>query len=76
MSGVYKLEIQESLTELKTLLRHQKTASDQERVQLLYLLKSQQASTLQQAAALLGRHRVTIQRWARNYRQGCLAKLL
>jgi hypothetical protein len=72
MPGVYKLEIQESQAQLKELLRAQKTAADQERVQLLYLLKSQQAKTRQQAAVLLGRHRVTIQTWAWNYRTGRL----
>lgn len=76
MSGIYKLEIHESQEELKELLRTQKTASDKERVQLLYLLKSEQAQTLQQAADLLGRHRVTIQTWARNYREGGLQQLL
>ncbi len=76
MTGVYKLEIQESQDELKELLRNQKTASDKERVQLLHLLKSEQAKTLQQAAAILGRHRVTIQTWARAYRQGGLKQLL
>lgn len=76
MSGVYKLEIRENQTELKELLCAQKTASDKERVQLLYLLKSQQAKTLQQAAQLLGRHRITIQTWARAYRQGGLSQLL
>lgn len=76
MSGVYHLEITESETELKTLLGTQKTASDKERIQLLYLLKSEQAQTIQQAAALLGRHRVTVQKWAKRYREGGLNQLL
>lgn len=76
MAGVYKLEIEESQDELKALLRSQKTASDKERVQLLYLLKSGQATTLQQAAELLARHRVTVQKWARAYQQGGLSQLL
>ena len=50
MSGIYHLEIMESEAALKTLLRCQKTASDKERIQLLYLLKSEQAKTMQQAA--------------------------
>ena len=50
MSGIYHLEIMESEAVLKTLLRRQKTASDKERIQLLYLLKSEQAKTMQQAA--------------------------
>lgn len=76
MSGVYHLEITESETDLKTLLGTQKTASGKERIQLLYLLKSGQAQTLQQAAALLGRHRVTVQKWAKRYRQGGVNQLL
>lgn len=76
MAGVYKLEIQESEDDLKQLLRQQKTASDKERVHLLYLLKSQQAATVQQAAEILGRHRATVQAWLRLYRAGGLMALL
>ena len=54
MSGVYKLEISESEEELKEMLGKQKTASDKERVQVLYLLKSKQAETVQTAAKLVG----------------------
>ena len=76
MSGVYHLEITESEEELRALLRSQKTASAKERIQLLYLLKSEQARTIKQAANLLGRHRVTLQKWAQRYRQGGLEQLL
>jgi transposase len=76
MAGVYKLEITETETDLKQRLRTQKTASDKERIQLLYLLKTEQAQTIQDAAALLGRHRVTVQEWLRLYRRGGLATLL
>jgi transposase len=76
MAGVYKLEITESEEDLKYLLRTQKTASAKERVQLLYLLESGQAKTVDCAASLLGRHRVTVQKWLRLYRQGGLAGLL
>ena len=76
MAGVYHLEIAESSEELKQLLRQSKSASDKERIQFLYLLKSEQASTMSQAASLLGRNRVTIQKWARRYREGGLAMML
>ena len=76
MSGVYHLEIKESEKDLKDLLRQQKTASDKERVQMLYLLKSKKAESILHAAELLGRHRVTPQKWARAYRQGGLEQLL
>lgn len=70
MAGVYKLEITETTTELKQLLKTQRTASDKERIQLLYLLKTGQAKTVQDAAVLLARHRVTLQEWLRLYRRG------
>jgi transposase len=76
MAGVYKLDITETPAELKHLLTTQKTVSDRERVQLLYLLKTEQAPTVQAAAALLGRHRVTLQDWLRLYRQGGLEAML
>ncbi|OKH20380.1 transposase [Chroogloeocystis siderophila 5.2 s.c.1] len=76
MAGVYKLDISESEEDLKRLLREQKTASSKERVQLLYLLKSKQAETVQQAAQLLGRNRVSVQKWLRRYRTGGLAAML
>lgn len=70
MAGVYKLDITETATDLKHLLAAQKTATDKERIQLLYLLKTEQAQTVQAAAALLGRHRVTVQKWLSRYRSG------
>ena len=72
MAGIYKLEIQESEADLKQLLREQKVAFAKERVQLLYLLKTSQAKTVQQAAQMLGRNRVTVQEWLQRYRQGGL----
>ena len=76
MTGVYQLEIKETLDELKKLLRVQKKASDKERIQLLYLLKSEQAQTITTAASLLGRNRVTAQKWLSRYRQGGMENLL
>jgi hypothetical protein len=64
MAGVYKLAT-ETEADLKQRLRGQKTASDtdKERIQLLYLLKTKQETTIQSTATLLGRHRVTVQEW-------------
>lgn len=76
MAGVYKLEIQESEAELKQLLGVQRTALGKERVQLLYLLKTKQAKTVQMAAQLLGRHRVTVQEWLSRYRAGGIKTML
>lgn len=76
MTGVYHLKIRESEAELKKLLRKEKTGSGKERIQLLYLLKSQKAPTITEAAEILGRHRVTLQDWLAKYRQGGLPSLL
>lgn len=76
MSGVVKINIGESPATLKTLLGQQKTARGKERVQALYLLKTKQVETVQQLAVVLGRNRVTVQRWLQKYRMGGLDKLL
>ena len=76
MAGVYKLAITETEAELKQRLRHAKTASDKERLQLLYLLQSGQAKTVQAAATLLARHRITVQKWLHRYRRGGLEAML
>jgi len=74
MAGVYKLESQESEEDLRQLLRQQKSAS--ECIHLLYLLRSRQVKTVQDAAPILGRNRVTLQKWLNRYREGGLAGML
>lgn len=76
MSGVYQLEILETEEELKELLVQQKTASQHERVQLLYLLKTGQSPTISHAASILGRNRVTLHKWIRRYESGGMEELL
>lgn len=73
---VVKIEIKETEEELKSLLGQQKTAKGKERVQALYLLKTKQVETVQHLAVVLGRNRVTVQDWLREYREGGLEKLL
>jgi transposase len=76
MVGVCKIEISESEAELKERLRESKTASSKERIQLLYLLKSQQVESVTQAASILGRNRVTLERWLGKYRDGGIERVL
>jgi hypothetical protein len=45
MSGVLKVEISESVETLQQLLSRQKTAKMQQRVQVLYWVKTKQAET-------------------------------
>lgn len=76
MSGVYQLEIKETLAELKELLARQKTATGKERVQLLYLLKTGHSQTISQTAEMMGRNRVTLHKWIRQYKAGGIEGLL
>lgn len=76
MSGVVKIDMTESSELLKSLLAQQKTAVGKERVQALYLLKTKQIETVQHLAGVLGRNRVTVQRWWSQDRQGGIKQLL
>ena len=76
MSGVLKIEISESVETLQQLLSQQKTAKMQQRVQVLYWVKTKQAETVEHLATLVGRHRTTVSRWLSEYRAGGLVQLL
>jgi transposase len=76
MAGVSRVVIEESVEDLKTLMRQQTQVGDKERIQLLYLLKSGQAQTVTQAAQLLGRGRATLQRWLAKYQEDGISGLL
>jgi transposase len=67
MVGVSRVVIAEPAEELKELMHQQTVTWRKERIQLLYLLKSGQAESVSHAAALLGRGRITLQRWLRKY---------
>ena len=76
MCRVVKIDIIENEEELKTLLQKQHSASIKERILALYLLQTKQVETVQHLATLLGRGRITVQRWLRQYREGGLNTLL
>ena len=76
MAGVCQLKIDETAEELKNLLGRQKTVSGFERVQALYLFKIGQVRTVKDLAVMMGKHRITVQRWLQKYRQGGMPALL
>lgn len=76
MARAVKIEITESVDDLKQLLVKQKDTSKRERIQVLYLLKSGQFQQVLDVAEAVGRDRTTVQRWLRKYRSGGLDKLL
>ncbi|MBE9190993.1 helix-turn-helix domain-containing protein [Gloeocapsopsis crepidinum LEGE 06123] len=76
MTGVLKLDIQESAEELKALLSQQSSAVERSKVQILWWLKQEQVRQVNELAQLSGYHRITISRWLSRYRQGGLEALL
>ncbi|MDE5104162.1 MAG: helix-turn-helix domain-containing protein [Trichodesmium sp. St19_bin2] len=76
MAGVCKIEITETVPELKTLLNHQKTVSGFQKIQALYLFKIGQVVTVKELAITLGVNRITVQRWLRQYRKEGISGLL
>ncbi|MGV2827550.1 hypothetical protein [Myxosarcina sp. GI1(2024)] len=76
MSGVPKIEIAESVEELKLLMKRQKTGLGYAKVQSLYLLKIKVVENVNYLAVIIGRGESTIHRWLQLYKTGGLSLLL
>ncbi len=70
MARPFKLEIKESVEDLEKSLRNARTASQSQKLLLLWWLKSEQVSQHQELSQRLGRNPSTITRWLQQYRQG------
>ena len=70
------IEIKESIEQLECQLKTARTASQKERLQMLWWLKSEQVTQHQELAERLGRDPSTITRWLQRYRQGGIRCLL
>jgi transposase len=68
--------IRETAEELRRLLHAERDAQQQQRLQALYLLQTQQARTRRQVAQLLGVNRDTVGRWLAAYARGGIPQLL
>jgi transposase len=69
-------QIIEGVEELSQRLRAERNGRRKTRLQVLYLLKSGQAQSRQEVAALVAVHRHTIGRWLAAYERGGLLALL
>ena len=76
MSGVPKIKISESVEELKSLMKKQKTGLGYAKVQALYLLKINAVETIRHLAVIIGRGESTVHRWLQTYKTGGLSLLL
>ena len=68
--------IAESAESLEQQLKNSRTASQKERLQMLWWLKTGQITQHQTLAKRLGRDGSTVTRWLQKYRQGGLSELL
>lgn len=64
-----KIQISETEAELKRLLLQCTDSRIKEKLQALYWLKTKKLYTVTQIADLLGRHRVTVERWLNQYQK-------
>jgi len=76
MSGVSRIAIAETASNLKYLMKKQKNTLKYAKVQALYLLKIKAVETIRYLAVIMGRSESTIHYWLQLYRQGGIEKLL
>jgi len=76
MSGKLKVSINESIEELEKLLQQASTATQKERLQMLYWLKRSLVNSRKQLAGLLHRNERTLYEWLCKYKQGGISGLL
>jgi transposase len=72
----YPERIEDTGIELKIIRSQQRTVTNRQKVQALYLLKSGLSQSITDVAEVLGVHRITVQRWFKQYREGGLSSLL
>ena len=71
-----KIEILETTTQIKELLRSPEFIDVKERIQMIYWIKTRQVITTETIALLLGKHQTTISRWLDIYRDEGMGSLL
>lgn len=76
MPRCLQIVIEESVEFLDKQLKQTRTASQKERLQILWWLKTGQVTQHQELAHRLGRDTSTVTRWLQKYRRGGLSQLL
>lgn len=76
MGNTFKVEIVDSLAEIKERLNQQKTSKGKERMQMLYWLKQEPSIQRQTLAKRLNRNESTVYRWLQTYQHGGIDGLL
>jgi DNA-binding transcriptional regulator YhcF (GntR family) len=69
-------QVTEELTDLKFLLKKENKSWIKQRLQMLYLLKSKQVTTILELSSILAVNRNTVGRWLALYEKGQLSELM
>lgn len=69
-------QVTEELTDLKSLLKKENKSWIKQRLQMLYLLKSKQVTTILELSSILAVNRNTVGRWLALYEKGQLSDLM
>ena len=69
MNVNYQERIEDTATELKIIMSQQRTVTNRQKIQALYLLKSGSSQSITQVAELLGVHRITVLRLLKQYKE-------
>jgi putative transposase len=69
----YQERIEATTTELKIIMAQQRTVTNRQKVQALYLLKSDHGQSITHVAELLGVHKIIVQRSLKQYNDGGLS---
>lgn len=69
-------QVKEELSDLKGLLKKESKSWIKQRIQMLYLLKSKQVSTILELSSILAVNRNTVGRWLALYEKGNLEYLM
>jgi putative transposase len=72
----YQERIEATTTELKIIMARARTVINRQKVQALYLLKSGSSQSITDVAELWRVHRITVERWLKQYNDGGLSSLL
>ena len=72
----YPERIEDTVSELKIIMSQQRTVTNRQKIQALYLLKSGLSQSITNVAEVLGVHRITVLRLFKQYSEGGLSSLL
>jgi putative transposase len=72
----YQERIEATVSQLKIIMQRQRTVTNRQKVQALYLLKSGSNQSITEITEIWQVHRITVQRWLKQYSNGGRARII